>query len=127
MPHRYLGALALAIGVALSVPASLAAQTADSARAPHVMAAVVVNGSHRASAAENARLRRDLAQYDARLNNLQHHLDSLKTYADSLDRDRVLFEAAAAHARARRALIEHRLRELEARATRPPEAPVATP
>lgn len=127
MPHRYLGALALAVGVALAVPASLAAQTPDSARAPHVMAAVVVNGSHRPSASENARLRRDLAQYDARINNLQHHLDSLKTYADSLDRDRVHFEAAAAQARARRALIEQRLRELEARTTRPTDTPVATP
>ena len=127
MPHRYLGAIALALGVAVAVPASLTAQTADSARAPHVMAAVVVNGSHQASAVENARLRRDLARYDARINNLQHHLDSLKTYADSLDRDRTFFEAAAAQARARRTQIEQRLRELEARTTRPTDTPSATP
>lgn len=127
MPHRYLGAIALAFGVALAVPASLTAQTADTTRAPHVMAAVVVNGSHRASAAVNARLRRELARYDARINSLQHHLDSLKTYADSLDRDRVHFEAAAAHARARRAQMEARLRQLEARPTRPTDTPVATP
>jgi hypothetical protein len=127
MSHRYFGAIALAFGVAFAVPASLRAQTADSARAPHVMATVVVNGSHRASAAENARLKRDLARYDARINNLQHQLDSLRTYADSLDRDRVHFEAAAAQARARRVLIEQRLRELEARTTRPSDSPVATP
>jgi len=127
MPHRHLGALALAFGVALAVPASLRAQTADSARAPHVMATVVVNGSHRPSAAENARLKRDLARYDARINNLQHQLDSLRTYADSLDRDRAYFEAAAAQARARRAMIEQRLRDLEARSTRPTDTPVATP
>jgi septal ring factor EnvC (AmiA/AmiB activator) len=127
MSHRYLGAIALAFGVALVVPASLAAQTADSARAPHVMAAVVVEGSTRASAAENARLRRDLARYDTRINNLQHHLDSLKTHADSLDRDRVHFEAAAAQARARRTQIEQRLRELETRTARPTDTPVSTP
>ena len=127
MPHRYLGAIALAFGVAVAVPAALQAQSADSARAPHVMATVVVDGSHRASAVENARLRRDLARYDARINNLQHQLDSLRTYADSLDRDRVHFEAAAAQARSRRALIEQRLRELEARTTRPTDTPVSTP
>jgi septal ring factor EnvC (AmiA/AmiB activator) len=127
MPHRYLGAVALAFGVALAVPASLRAQTADSARVPHVMATVVVDGSHRPSAAENARLKRDLSRYDARINNLQHQLDSLKTYADSLDRDRAHFEAAAAQARARRVLIEQRLRELEVRPTRPTDNPIATP
>ena len=127
MSHRYLGAIALAFGVALAVPGSLTAQTPDSTQAPHVMAAVVVNGSHRASAVENARLKRDLARYDARINNLQQHLDSLKTYADSLDRDRVHFEAAAAQARARRAQIEQRLRELETRTSRPTDTPVATP
>ena len=74
-----------------------------------------------------ARLKRDLARYDARITTLQHQLDSLKTYADSLDRDRAYFEAAAAQARARRAMIEQRLRDLEARSTRPTDSPVATP
>ena len=118
MLHRRLGALALTLG-ALFGPARLIAQHADSVPAPHVMAAVVVNGSHagerRASAGENARLRRDLARYDARIATLARHLDSLRTYADSLDRDRVYFEAAAARTRARRAAMEQRLRELEAR------------
>jgi septal ring factor EnvC (AmiA/AmiB activator) len=109
---RPLHAIALAIGIYFALPASLAAQSADSVP-PHVMAAVVVHG--RPTAAENARLRRDLARYDARINTLQHHLDSLRTYADSLDRDRVYFEAAAAQARARRAALEQRLRDLETR------------
>ncbi len=128
MCHRVLHAAALAIGIALVLPASLAAQSPDSTGAPHVMAAVVVNGSHgRPSAAENARLKRDLARYDARIATLQHHLDSLRTYADSLDRDRVHFEAAAAHARARRTAIEQRLRQLETRPAAPGDNPTATP
>ena len=126
MSHRHLAAIALALGITLVVPASLTAQTADSARAPHVMAAVVVHGS-RPSAAENARLKRDLARYDARITTLQHHLDSLRTYADSLDRDRVHFEAAAAQARSRRAALEQRLRQLETRATAPGDSPTPTP
>jgi septal ring factor EnvC (AmiA/AmiB activator) len=112
MPQRILHALALAMGLAVVLPASVAAQSADSVP-PHVMTAVVVHG--RPTAAGNARLKRDLARYDARIANLQQHLDSLKIYADSLDRDRVYFEAAAAQARARRAAMEQRLRELEAR------------
>ncbi len=128
MCHRVLHAAALAIGIALVLPASLAAQSPDSTGAPHVMAAVVVNGSHgRPSAAENARLKRDLARYDARIATLQHHLDSLRTYADSLDRDRVHFEAAAAQARARRTAIEQRLRQLETRPAAPGDNPTATP
>jgi septal ring factor EnvC (AmiA/AmiB activator) len=127
MSHRPLGA-ALALGIALFGPASLSAQSADSAPAPHVMAAVVVNGSNgRPTAAENSRLKRDLAKYDARISTLQHHLDSLKTYADSLDRDRVHFEAAAAQARARRTAIEQRLREMETRTASPADSPTATP
>ncbi|HJR67750.1 MAG TPA: hypothetical protein VJ802_15060 [Gemmatimonadaceae bacterium] len=128
MCHRLLHAAALAIGIALVLPASLAAQSPDSTGVPHVMAAVIVNGSHgRPSAAENARLKRDLARYDARIATLQHHLDSLKTYADSLDRDRVHFEAAAAQARTRRTAIEQRLRQLETRTTAPGDNPTATP
>ena len=117
MPHRHLGAIALALGLSLFGPASLAAQRADSVPAPHVMATVVVHGTSNrpASNRENARLRRDLARYDARIISLETHLDSLKTYADSLVRDRAYFEAAAAQARARRAQIEQRLRDLEAR------------
>lgn len=116
MSHRHLGAVALALGISLVGPRSLAAQRADSVPAPHVMATVVVQGtSGRASTRENARLKRDLVRYDARIVSLQTHLDSLKTYADSLDRDRAYFEAAAAQARARRAQIEQRLRDLEAR------------
>jgi septal ring factor EnvC (AmiA/AmiB activator) len=130
MLHRHLGALALAIGASLAGPPRLFAQRADSVPAPHVMAAVVVNGSrteHRATATENARLKRDLARYDARIATLEFHLDSLRTYADSLDRDRAHFEAAAAQARARRTLIEQRLRELEARRSPHTDTPVATP
>lgn len=128
MSHRHLGAIALALGIGLAVPASLTAQTADSARAPHVMTAVVVHGSHgQPSAAENARLKRELVRYDARIATLQHHLDSLRTYADSLDRDRVHFEAAAAQARARRTAIEQRLRLLETRAPAPGDSPTTTP
>lgn len=130
MPHRLPGAAALALGIALFGAAPLAAQRADSAAVPHVMATVVVNGSHgqrRASAAENTRLRRELARYDARVIALQQHLDSLKTYADSLNRDRVYFEAAATQARARRTQIERRLRELEARTAPRADSAVATP
>ncbi len=128
MSHRDLGAVALALGIALFAPASLGAQSADSARAPHMMAAVVVNGSRgRPTAVENARLKRDLAKYDARIATLQHHLDSLRTYADSLDRDRAHFEAAAAQARARRTAIEQRLRQLETRPASPADSPNATP
>lgn len=127
MSPRYLHA-ALALGIALVVPASLTAQSPDSTRAPHMMAAVVVNGSlGRPSAVENARLKRDLAKYDARIATLQQHLDSLKTYADSLDRDRVHFEAATAQARARRTAIEQRLRQMETRSTSPGDSPTATP
>lgn len=117
MPHRLLGA-ALALGVALVGVAPLAAQRPDSVAAPHVMAAVVVNGSspnRRASVAENVRLQRELARYDARIVALQVRLDSLRTRADSVDRDRVYFEAATAQARSRRAQIEQRLRDLENR------------
>jgi len=128
MSPRHLGGLALAAGIALFGPASLKAQSADSAHAPHVMATVVVNASHgRPTAAENARLKRDLAKYDARIANLQHHLDSLKTYADSLDRDRLHFEAAAAQARARRTAIEQRLRQLETRTPSSGDSPTLTP
>ena len=121
MPHRHLGALAFALGISLFGPASLAAQRPDSVPTPHVMATVVVHGrsDQRPSAAENTRLKRDLARYDGRILSLQTHLDSLKTYADSLDRDRAYFEAAAAQARARRAQIEQRLRDLEARTAAP--------
>ena len=127
MPLRHLGAVALALGISLFGPASLAAQRPDSVSAPHVMATVVVRGrsDHRPSAAENTRLKRDLARYDARILSLQTHLDSLKTYADSLERDRTYFEAAAAQARARRAQIEQRLRDLEARTA--PSADTRTP
>ena len=118
MPHRLLGAAALTLGIALVGVAPLAAQSTDSVAAPHVMATVVVNGSsreRRASVAENARLQRELARYDARILSLQGRLDSLKTFGDSLARDRVYFEAAAAQARTRRAQVEQRLRELESR------------
>lgn len=127
MPRRHVCAVALGLGIALFGPASLAAQRPDSVSAPHVMATVVVHGTsdHRPSAAENTRLKRDLARYDVRIIALQTHLDSLKTYADSLDRDRAYFEAAAAQARARRAQIEQRLRDLEARTT--PSADTRTP
>ena len=121
MSHRHLGAVALALGLSLVGPASLAAQSADSARAPNVMATVVIHAaSHRrASSKENARLKCDLARYDARIVSLSTHLDSLKMHADSLERDRLYFEAAAAQARARRAQIEQRLRDLEARTGQP--------
>lgn len=125
MLHRRIGVLALALGT-LFGPARLVAQQADSVPAPHVMAAVVVRGSagERASAAQNARLKRDLARYDARIATLELHLDSLRTYADSLDRDRIYFEAAAAQARARRAAMEQRLRELEARTSPHTDSPL---
>jgi septal ring factor EnvC (AmiA/AmiB activator) len=117
MSHRLLRAGAIALGIALVGAAPLAAQRADSVAAPHVMATVVVNPQQRrASPVENARLRRELARYDARIVSLEQHLDSLKTYADSLDRDRVYLEAARAQARARRTQVERRLRELEGRA-----------
>ena len=122
MSHHLLGAAALALGIGLFGATPLAAQRTDSVAAPHVMAAVVVNASSarpRASAVENARLRRQLSAYDARIVALQLHLDSLKTYADSLNRDRVHFEAAAAEARARRTRIEQRLRELDTRSASP--------
>ena len=127
MPHRHLSALALALGLSLVAPTLLFAQTADSASAPHIMAAVVVTGSHRPSVRENARLKRELARYDERIATLELHLDSLKTYADSLDRDRVYFEAAAAHARARRTAMERRLRDLELRTARSSDTPISTP
>ena len=129
MSLRFLGAAAL--GIALLGAAPLSAQRADSVPAPHVMATVVVNGSQarggRASVVQNARLTRELARYDARIVALSMHLDSLKTRADSLDRDRVYFEAAAAQARTRRAEIERRLRELEARTGSAPDTTLATP
>jgi chromosome segregation ATPase len=117
MPHRLLGAAALALGLALVGAAPLAAQRTDSVAAPHVMATVVVNGARerRASLAENVRLQRELARYDARIVSLQGQLDSLKSRADSLDRDRVYFEAAAAQARMRRSQVEQRLRDVEGR------------
>lgn len=130
MSHHLLGAAALALGIALFDATPLAAQRTDSVPAPHVMATVVVNGSsqhRRATAVENARLRRELSRYDARIMELQGHLDSLKTYADSLDRDRVHLEAAAADARSRRTRIEQRLRELETRAVPRGDSTLATP
>lgn len=131
MPHRLLGAAALALGAALLGSPALAAQTADSAAAPHVMATVVVNGGNPAQprrlAVENARLRRELSRFDQRIVTLQLQLDSLKTHADSLDRDRAFFEAARAQARTRRAQIEQRLRELEASTARPADSALATP
>jgi hypothetical protein len=131
MPHRLLGTAALALGVALFGAAPLAAQGTDSVAAPHVMATVVVNGSQgrgrRASVIENARLQRELARYDARIVALQLHLDSLRTYADALDHDRVYFEAATAQARTRRAQIEQRLRQLEARSAPAADTTLATP
>ncbi|HZO19031.1 MAG TPA: hypothetical protein VFB46_08600 [Gemmatimonadaceae bacterium] len=118
MSHRLTGAAALVLGVALAAATPLAAQqAADSGSDPHVMAAVVVNGSRnhtrRPSAAENARLERDLARYDARIVALELHLDSLKTKAELLERGRASLEAAAAETRHRRLELEQRLRELE--------------
>lgn len=128
MPYSLPGAAALVLGIALFGASPLSAQSTDSASTPHVMAAIVVKApSHRASAAENRRLSRELARYDERIVTLEHHLDSLKTYADSLDRDRIYLEAATAQARARRARIEQRLRELEARQTPSSDTPLATP
>ena len=103
MPSRLMGAGAFALGIILFGAGPLSAQSTDSIPATHVMAAVIVNAPRsrdaRASVAENRRLRRDLAQYDARIVALELQLDRLRTVADSLDRDRVYFEAAAAHAR----------------------------
>ncbi|MGQ0712718.1 MAG: hypothetical protein ACT4PJ_03180 [Gemmatimonadaceae bacterium] len=115
MLHSLPRLAALAAGIVVLGAAPLFAQSTDSTfSTPHVMAAVVVEANtRRASLAENRRLSRDLARYDARIVALEHHLDSLKTYADSLDRDRVYLEAAAAQARTRRAQVEQRLRELE--------------
>ena len=126
MPSRLMGAGAFALGTILFGATPLLAQSTDSIPPAHVMAAVVVNAS-RPSVAENRRLRRELALYDARIITLQVHLDSLRTIADSLDRDRVYFEAAAAHARARRAQMEQRLREVEGRAAPVPDSTLATP
>jgi septal ring factor EnvC (AmiA/AmiB activator) len=128
MAYSLPGAAALVLGIALLGASPLSAQSTDSASTPHVMAVIVVKApGQRASAAENRRLSRELARYDERIVTLQHHLDSLKTYADSIDRDRVYLEAAAAQARARRARIEQRLRELEARQTPSSETPLGTP
>ena len=128
MPYSLPGAAALALGIALLGASPLAAQATDSAFTPHVMAAVVIKApKHRATAAENRRLSRELREYDERILTLKQHLDSLKTYADSLDRDRVYLEAATAQARARRAQMEQRLRELEAPKTPSSDAPLATP
>jgi septal ring factor EnvC (AmiA/AmiB activator) len=129
MLYRLLGAAALVLGVAIPGAAPLAAQQPDSVRRPHVMATVVVSGgrSRRATAAENTKLRRELARYDSRILTLQNQLDSLRTVADSLDRDRVYFEAAADQARMRRMQIEQRLRQLEARPVPAADTGVATP
>ena len=129
MLYRLLGAAALALGVAIPGAASLAAQQPDSTRRPHVMATVVVSGarSRRATAAENSRLRREVVRYDSRIVTLEHQLDSLRTVADSLDRDRVYFEAAAAQARMRRKQIEQRLRQIETRPASEADTTVATP
>lgn len=118
MSHRLTGAAALAVGIVLAAATPLAAQqSADSVSDPHVMAAVVINGSRsharRPTAAENAKLERDLARYDARIVALQLHLDSLKTQAQLLERDRASLEAAAAETRQRRLELEQRLRERE--------------
>ena len=128
MPYRLMGAGAFALGTILLGAAPVSAQSTDSIPAAHVMAAVVVNARGRdvrPSAPENARLRRDLARYDARIVTLELHLERLRTFADSLDRDRVYFEAAAAQARVRRARMEQRLRELEGRTA--PDTTLATP
>lgn len=128
MPSRLLGAGAFALGTILFGAAPLLAQGTDSIPATHVMAAVIVNAPRsRASAAENRRLRHDLSRYDARIITLEVRLDSLRTFADSLDRDRVYFEAAAAHARVRRERMEQRLRELEARVVPASDTTLATP
>lgn len=131
MPHHLLGAAALALGIALSGAAPLAAQRTDSLPAPRLMATVVVSASQgrlsRALAVENARLQRELARYDARVVSLQLHLDSLKTHAEALDRDRAYFEAATTQARLRRTEIEQRLRELEARTAPRTDSTHATP
>lgn len=127
MPYSLPGAAALVLGIALLGASPLSAQRTDSAATPHVMAAVVVKADYRATASENRRLSRELARYDERILTLEHLLDSLKTYADSLDRDRVYLEAAAAQARARRSRMEQRLRELEARKIPPAGTPLATP
>jgi hypothetical protein len=130
MPSRLMGAGTFALGTILLGAGSLSAQQIDSIPPTHVMAAVIVNaprGDAPASAAENRRLRRDLAQYDARIIALEVHLDRLRTVADSLERDRVYFEAAAAHARVRRERMEQRLRELEARVVPAPDTTLATP
>ena len=130
MPSRLMGAGAFALGTILLGAGSLSAQQTDSIPPTHVMAAVIVNaprGDARASAAENRRLRRDLAQYDARIIALEVHLDRLRTFADSLERDRVYFEAAAAHARVRRERMEQRLRELEARVVPASDTTLSTP
>ena len=128
MPYSLPGAAALVLGIALLGASPLSAQATDSAATPHVMAAVVVRApGHGASVRENRRLSRELRRYDERIVTLEHHLDSLKTYADSLDRDRVYLEAAAAQARARRAQMEQRLRELEARQTSASDGPLARP
>jgi septal ring factor EnvC (AmiA/AmiB activator) len=128
-PHRVLPA-ALALGLGLVTAAPLAAQ-ADSVNAPHVMAAVVINAprgpERRASAVENTRLHREIARFDARIVALELHLDSLKTHVESLDRDRAYFEAATAQARMRRAQIEQRLREIEARTASPADSVITTP
>jgi hypothetical protein len=125
-----MGAGAFALGTILFGAAPLSAQHTDSIPATHVLAAVVVHApasrDARPSVAENRRLRRELAQYDARIIRLELQLDSLRTFADSLDRDRVYFEAAAAHARDRRERMERRLRELEGRAPSP-DSTLATP
>lgn len=131
MPSRLLGAGAFAFGTILLGAGPLSAQQTDSIPPTHVMAAVIVNAPRsrdaRPSASENRRLRRNLAQYDARITTLEIQLDSLRTFADSLDRDRIYFEAAAAQARARRERMEQRLRELETRVVPASDTTLATP
>lgn len=128
---RPLRLFVLALCACVSGAASLAAQMIDSTAAPHVMSPVVVRASYaraqRASVAGNARLERELVQYDRRVDELENHLDSLKVRADSLDRDRIYFEAAAEHARMRRSRIEARLRALERSAESRADTARATP
>jgi hypothetical protein len=131
MPSRLMGAGAFALGIILFGAGPLSAQSTDSIPATHVLAAVIVNAplsrDARASVVENRRLRRDLAHYDARIVALEVQLDRLRTVADSLDRDRLYFEAAAAHARLRRERMEQRLRELEGRTVPTSDSTLATP
>jgi hypothetical protein len=122
MVHRLLRVVVPVAALVALRASPLVAQAADSLPALHVMPPIVVTDvaarGQRASHAGNARLERALSRYDARIAVLEGQLDSLRTVADSLDRDRVYFEAATAHARMRRTQMEQRLRDLEARASR---------